>query len=57
MMGMPTTGTTKSSFDPLSKFLKESAQDETPLDVMVEEQKPRNKVPSMEGVKKFQQGR
>jgi len=47
----------KGKIDPLSKFLKESAQDETPLDVMVKEQKPRNKVPSMEGVKKFQQGR
>ena len=43
MMGMPTTGATKSSFDPLTKFLKESAQDETALDVMVEEQEPRNR--------------
>ena len=47
----------KGKIDPLTKFLKESAQDETPLDVMVEEQEPRNKVPSMEGVKKFQRGR
>lgn len=46
----------KGKIDPLSKFLKESAQDETPLDVMVEKQEPRNKVPSIEGVKKFQDG-
>ena len=43
MMGMPTTGATKSSFDPLTKFLKESAQGDTALDVMVEEQEPRNR--------------
>ncbi len=46
----------KGKIDPLSKFLKESAQDETALDVMVEKQEPRNKVPSIEGVKKFQDG-
>ena len=33
----------KGKIDPLTKFLKESAQDETPLDVMVEEQEPRNR--------------
>ena len=43
MMGMPTTGATKSSFDPLTKFLKESAQGNTALDIMVEEQEPRNR--------------
>jgi muramidase (phage lysozyme) len=46
----------KGKIDPLSKFLKQSAQDETPLEVMVEKQEPRNKVPSMKGVKKFQDG-